>query len=122
MIDTRAAEDCAHPLIEASSMNISKAVITAAGPNQNRLPLQRFVDLNGVEKAAVQIIVEEVAAAGVKEICIVVRPGDQQAYAEAAGDCARMLSFVEQPRPRGYGEALYRAAEFVADQPFVHLA
>ena len=102
-------------------MNISKAVITAAGPNQNRLPLQRFVDLNGVEKAAVQIIVEEVAAAGVKEICIVVRPGDQQAYAEAAGDCARMLSFVEQPRPRGYGEALYRAAEFVADQPFVHL-
>jgi UTP--glucose-1-phosphate uridylyltransferase len=102
-------------------MKVKKAVITAAGPNQHRLPLQRFVDLNGQEKTALQIVVEEVAAAGVEEIGIVVRCGDQQAYAEAAGEYARMLTFVEQPRPRGYGEALYRAAEFVGDEPFVHL-
>jgi len=102
-------------------MEISKAVITAAGPEQNRLPLQRFVDPGGIEKAALQIVVEEVVAAGVDEICVVVRDGDQQAYAEAAGDYARMLTFVEQPRPRGYGEALFRAAEFVGEQPFVHL-
>ena len=102
-------------------MKVKKAVITAAGPNQHRLPLQRFVDLNGQEKTALQIVVEEVAAAGVEEICVVVRCGDQQAYAEAAGEYARMLTFVEQPRPRGYGEALYRAARFVGDEPFVHL-
>ena len=102
-------------------MEISKAVITAAGPDQDRLPLQRFVDLNGVEKTALQIIVEEVAAAGIEEICIVVRPGNQQTYAEAAGESARMLSFVEQPEPRGYGDALYRAAGFVEDRPFMHL-
>src|SRR5208283_3070447 len=29
--------------------------------------------------------------------------------------------FVEQPAPRGYGEALHRAAGFVAGQPFLHL-
>ena len=102
-------------------MKVKKAVITAAGPNQHRLPLQRFVDLNGQEKTALQIVVEEVAAAGVEEICVVVRCGDQQAYAEAAGEYARMLAFVEQPQPRGYGEALYRAAHFVGDEPFVHL-
>jgi len=102
-------------------MKIPKAVVTAAGPDQNRLPLQRFVDLSGVEKTALQIIIEEVVAAGVADICVVLRPGDQGAYAEAAGDYARMLSFVEQPEPRGYGEALYRAAPFVDDQPFVHL-
>ena len=98
-----------------------KAVITAAGPNQDRLPLQRFVDLDGAEKTALEIILEEVAAAGVEEVCVVVRPGSQNAYREAAGDYARTLAFVEQPAPRGYGEALYRAAAFVGDQPFVHL-
>jgi UTP--glucose-1-phosphate uridylyltransferase len=102
-------------------MKIRKAVITAAGPNQNRLPLQRLVDLNGVEKTALQIVIEEVVAAGVEEIAVVVRPGDPAVYAGAAGDYSRLLCFVVQPEPCGYGEALYRAAEFVGDQPFVHL-
>lgn len=102
-------------------MKIRRAVITAAGPNQDRLPLQRLVDVDGIEKTALQIIVEEVIGAGVEEICVVVRPGNEQAYAEAAGDYARMLSFVEQPTPRGYGDALHRACAFVGDQPFVHL-
>jgi UTP--glucose-1-phosphate uridylyltransferase len=102
-------------------MDITKAVITAAGRNQSRLPLQRFVDLNGDEKPALQIIIEEVLSAGVGEICLVVRPGDEGAYAEAAGEYARMLVFVTQGEPRGYGEALHRAAAFVGGQAFVHL-
>ena len=80
-----------------------------------------MVDLNGVEKTALQIVIEEVVAAGVEQIAVVVRPGDQQMYAGAAGDYSRLLEFVVQPEPRGYGEALYRAAAFVGDQPFVHL-
>jgi len=106
---------------ETNSSQVQRAVITAASPNQHRLPLQRFVDLDGVEKTALQIIVEELVAAGVGGICVVVRAGDDQAYGEAAGDYARMLVFVEQPRPRGYGEALFRAADFVGKEPFVHL-
>jgi UTP--glucose-1-phosphate uridylyltransferase len=102
-------------------MKIRKAVITAAGQNQDRLPLQRFVDIDGVEKSALRIIAEEVVAAGVEQICVVVRQGNQRAYAEAIGDYARLLSFVEQPEPRGYGEALWRARQFVGDEPFVHL-
>jgi len=103
------------------SMQVTQAVITAAGPRQSRLPLQRFVDLDGVEKSALQILVEEVVAAGVERVCVVVRPGDEAVYLEAAGDNAEILKFVEQPEPRGYGEALYRAQSFVADEPFVHL-
>jgi UTP--glucose-1-phosphate uridylyltransferase len=102
-------------------MDVQCAVITAAGPQQSRLPLQRFVDPGGEEKTALQIIVEEVTAAGVEQVCVVVRPGDQPAYIEAAGEEARLLTFVEQPEPRGYGEALYRAAAFVGDRPFLHL-
>jgi len=111
----------ASPRAGSTIMHIRKAVITAAGANQDRLPLQRFVDVDGVEKTALQIILEEVIAAGIEEVCIVVRGGSQQVYREAAGDYARLLVFVEQPAPRGYGEALYRAASFVGQQPFLHL-
>ena len=93
-------------------MKLNKAVVTAAGPRQTRLPLQRFVDLDGQEKTALQIIIEEVIAAGVEQIAVVLRPGDQSAYSDAAGEHAQMLTFVEQPEPRGYGEALHRAAAF----------
>ena len=102
-------------------LKIRKAVVTAAGRQQERLPLQRFVDLDGSEKTALQIVVEEVLSAGVEEICVVVRDGSQETYREAAGEHARSLVFVEQPVPRGYGEALHRAAKFVGDEPFVHL-
>jgi UTP--glucose-1-phosphate uridylyltransferase len=102
-------------------MHIRRAVITAAGPNQERLPLQRLVDLDGTEKTALAIILEEVIAAGVEEICLVVRGGCEEAYREAAGEHARSLVFVQQNAPRGYGDALYRAARFVGDEPFVHL-
>jgi len=102
-------------------MQISNAVITAAGPDQNQLPLQRFVDLDGLEKSALQIIIEEVVAAGIERICVVICPGDDRLYAEAAGEYAGILEFIEQPEPLGYGEALYRAADFVGKQPFLHL-
>jgi UTP--glucose-1-phosphate uridylyltransferase len=102
-------------------MEIRKAVVTAAGPSQDRLPLQRFVDLDGAEKTALQIILEEIVAAGIEEVAMVVRRGSQQVYREAAGDYSRMLVFVEQPSPRGYGEALHRAAAFVGNQAFLHL-
>lgn len=102
-------------------MKIRKAVITAAGRNQRLLPLQRLVDLDGVEKTALQIIIEEVVGAGIEDVCIVVCPGDQAAYAEAAGSHAGRLSFVEQVEARGYGHAILQARPFTGDDAFLHL-
>ena len=102
-------------------MRIGKAVITAAARGQNLLPLQTLVDRDGVQKYALRIILEEAISSGVEEVCLVVRPGDQAAYAAAAGDLASRLEFVEQAEPRGYGHALYCANAFVANDPFLHL-
>ncbi|MCI0538434.1 MAG: hypothetical protein L0Z50_24775 [Verrucomicrobiales bacterium] len=102
-------------------MKINKAVITAAGRNQNRLPLQNLVDRDGVQKSALQIIIEEVVSAGIHEIGLVICPGDRQTYATAAGNWSKQLRFVEQAAPLGYGHALYCARSFVADDPFLHL-
>jgi UTP--glucose-1-phosphate uridylyltransferase len=102
-------------------MNVKKAVITTASRSQQMLPLQTLVDRDGVEKTALQIIAEEVLSTGVDEICLVIVPGDQKAYAEAAGPYAAQLHFVEQPEPRGYGHALGLARVFTQEQPFLHL-
>jgi len=102
-------------------MQVSKAVITAAAPNQNTLPLQRLVDREGRDKTALQFIVEETLSAGIEEICVVIQPGDSLAYQRAAGEHLGSLRFVEQPEPLGYADAIFRAKDFVADQPFLHL-
>ena len=102
-------------------MKIRKAVITAAGRAQRGLPLQTLVDRDGQQKSGLHIIIDEALSTGVEEICLVVSPGDRQAYREAAGDAAGRLQFAEQPAPRGYGHALYCARAFVGADPFLHL-
>lgn len=102
-------------------MSIRRAVITAAAPDQKSLPLQNLVDQNGDPKTALQLIVEEAVDAGAEEICVVICPGQAEIYGKAAGEHASRLTFVEQDNPRGYGDALFRAADFVGNEPFLHL-
>jgi UTP--glucose-1-phosphate uridylyltransferase len=102
-------------------MKVRKAVITAAGRAQRALPLQTLVDRDGSQKSSLRVILDEALSTGVEEICVVVNPGDQTAYREAAGDAAGRLHFAEQPVPRGYGHALYCAKKFVGSDPFLHL-
>src|SRR5205807_3852798 len=93
----------------------------AAARSQHTLPLQTLVDRDGVTKSALRIILEEATSSGVEEVCVVISPGDQKAYAAAAGDLAPAIAFVEQPRPGGYGHALHCAHSFVGNEPFLHL-
>ena len=102
-------------------MEIKKAIITAAGASQRTLPLQTLVDRDGATKTALQIVLEEIRAAGVEELCVVISPGDQLAYAAAAGPHAGRLTFVEQTAPRGYGQAVFSARKFVTGGPFLLL-
>jgi UTP--glucose-1-phosphate uridylyltransferase len=102
-------------------MKIKKAVITSAGRQQRTIPLQTFVDRDGRQKSALQILIEEAMSGGVEDICVVTAPGDRDAYQTAAGEHASRLVFVEQTQPRGYGHALYCAKSFTAGEPFLHL-
>lgn len=104
-----------------SRMKVRKAVITAAARGQHALPIQTLVDRDGTQKSALKIILEEALSTGVETVCLVVSPGDQKAYADAAGDLAGRLHFVEQARPVGYGHALHCAKSYVAGDPFLHL-
>jgi len=107
--------------IFGAMMKITKAIITAAGPGQTALPLQRLVDSDGVEKSALEMIVEEVDSAGIDSVAVVIRPGDDQAYRRAAGKYVDRITFVIQQQPKGYGDALLTAREFTESQPVLHL-
>lgn len=102
-------------------MKVRKAVITAAAPSQRALPLQRLVDRDGIEKSALQILIEESVSAGIEDIAVVICPGDEKPYRDAAQGHVSRLTFMQQPEPRGYGHALWCASDFIATDSFLHL-
>ncbi len=103
-------------------MKIRKALITAAHPQQRTLPLQVLVDRAGEAKPALQIILEEADGAGVEEFVVVVCPGDQRAYGDAAGPYRERIAFIEQADPRGYGHSVLLARSRLAEEEaFLHL-
>jgi UTP--glucose-1-phosphate uridylyltransferase len=102
-------------------MRVTKCVITAAGPRQRALPLQTLVARDGSPKTVLSLLVEEAVRARVEQICVVVAPGDEPSYAQAAGPAAARLQFIVQQEPRGYAAALACAAGFTGPDPFLHL-
>ena len=102
-------------------MDITKALITAAGKNQRTLPLQSLVDRDGTGKTALAIIIEEILRAGIERIGIVINPGDEAAYRTAAGPHAARLTFIAQAEPSGYAHAIHCAADFCAEDAFLLL-
>jgi UTP--glucose-1-phosphate uridylyltransferase len=102
-------------------LKIKKAVITAAAERQRALPLQTLVDRDGEEKSVLGILIEQALQASVEEICVVVWPGDEARYAQAAGRHLGHVRFAPQAQPLGYGHAVYCAREFVGGAPFLHL-
>lgn len=98
---------------------IKKALITAAGPSQRRLPLQSLTDRHGDSKPAIAIILEEMLAAGLEKVGVVVSASDRGAYETALAPFASSLTFLVQSSPNGYGDAVLCGREFVGADPFL---
>lgn len=102
-------------------VRIPRALITAASPAQQSLPLQRIVDRDGISKPLLRIIADEALQAGIEEIVVVVAPGSADAYQRAVPDIAKHFIFVEQPQPQGYGHAILCARDVIGNDAFLHL-
>ena len=101
-------------------MQIKKALITAAGVDQRKLPIQTLVDREGNRRTVLEILIEEVRQAGIEEIGVVIHPGDLNVYSEiVAGD--QQIHFIEQDKQLGYGYAVLCGASFIGDEYFLHL-
>lgn len=128
--------------VKVQSNNTLKAVIPAAGFGSRMLPITMSVPkemLPVARKPAIQHLVEEAVQSGVREICIVIREGKEiiRDYFTLRQPEARRkqgertveelealiasceLTFLYQQEPRGIGDALLLAKEFVGDEPFL---
>ncbi len=127
---------------------IRKGVITAAGRGTRQYPASQtvqkelfpLVDVDGYAKPTVQILVEELLASGIEEVCIVANPANVEPMrrhfwglppaaspgkewmtplSDALADMAHRLTFVVQEAQEGYGHAVYQARKWVGDEPFL---
>ena len=125
-------------------MRVRKAIIPAAGLGTRLLPNTKSIPkemLPLVDKPVIQYIVEEAVAAGVEQILIITNRGkspieDYFDYApdledrliadgkleeartvRAVADMADVY-FVRQKETKGLGHAIWRAKNFVGDEPF----
>ena len=121
---------------------VIKAVIPAAGLGSRMLPITKGVPKEMLpvgRKPMIQHVVEEAVASGLTQICIVIREGKETIRdyftlrRDAVLKCDRHLdelealvarcglTFIYQREPRGLGDSLLAAREFVGDSAFVML-
>lgn len=103
-------------------MNITKALITAAGLDQRKLPLQTLIDRDRKTKTVLEILINEIRTAGIEEIGIVIQPEDEKSFTQVIDSASfSSVTFIHQKNNLGYGGALLSSAEFVSNEPFLHL-
>ncbi|MDA8435968.1 MAG: UTP--glucose-1-phosphate uridylyltransferase [Actinomycetales bacterium] len=126
---------------------VTKAVIPAAGLGTRFLPATKATPkemLPVVDTPAIQLVVEEAAAAGLDDVLMVTgrnkrpledhfdRAAELEAMLAAKGDTERLalvdrssnlatVHYVRQGEPRGLGHAVGCAAKHVGDNPFAVL-
>ena len=119
-------------------MLVEKAVIPAAGLGSRMLPITKSIPkemLPAGRKPMIQHIVEEAVASGLKQICIVIRKGKEiikdyfclryphkedrslEELERLVASCE--ITFAYQEQPRGLGDALLQARDFVGSHSFV---
>ncbi|QIW25132.1 sugar nucleotidyltransferase [Sulfolobus sp. S-194] len=105
---------------------VNKAVITAAGKGSRMkyitsvlpkalLPLFRNEDGKTVMRPVIDLIMDSLQEVGVKKFCIVVGK-----HGKLLMDYLfeRGVTFVFQPEPKGFGDAVLRAEDFSNNDPF----
>jgi len=100
-------------------MKIKKAVITAAGPNQLHLPLQTLVTPSGNTESVAELILDEIFAAGIETVAIVIAPGTEGDFSASVAQHLDKVTFIEQSKALGYGHAVLQAREFTGSDPFL---
>lgn len=82
--------------------------------------MQMLIDQQSVERSVLSLVVNEAVRAGINDVCIVVRPGDEEAFARLLANDPVRLTFAQQKEPAGYAHAVFCARDFVGDEPFLH--
>jgi UTP--glucose-1-phosphate uridylyltransferase len=115
---------------EPAQKPVSKALIPAAGRGTRMAPISNLLPKELIPLGAtpaIRFIVEEALAAGILDIGVVVRKEKPLLQEYLNGLLAEpgfegvSFTFVEQAEPRGLGEAIAAARDFLADHSYALL-
>ena len=130
-------------------MPIRKAVVPAAGLGTRHFPASHAVKKelfpvvgpDGIARALMHYHLLDLLAAGLEEVCLIVQPGDEEAFrryfagptpdylarlakypelhAEAVSmqEISARIRYVTQPTQDGYGHAVFQSRDFAAGEP-----
>ena len=129
---------------------VRKAVIPAAGFGTRLFPATKatkkelfpIVDLDGIAKPAILLIVEEAIAAGIEEVFIIVQKDDLgdfhsffnsqisienynklpqhfQEYSRRLLQMGQSVKFIVQDNQEGFGHAVFTTQEYIGSEPFL---
>lgn len=102
---------------------VRKAVIPTAGLGTRLYPVTRIVPKELLPIGAVPMLhraIAELVRGDVQEIALVVTPKKsviRDYVASLPLNCT--IHYIEQPEPKGVADAILRAADFLAEEPFV---
>jgi UTP--glucose-1-phosphate uridylyltransferase len=100
-------------------VKLTKAIIPMAGPLHRDLPLQHVTTGEGQTKRVAALHIEELLAAGIREVALVTAPGTTPLFSELVREFGSAIVLHEQAEPRGFGDAVLRVERWVGDEPFV---
>ena len=129
---------------------VRKAVIPVAGFGTRMFPASKafkkelfpIVTPDGTAKPVILAVIEEAIAAGIEEIAIIVRPGDDKfyqdffseplapehydqlsdehkAYFHRLQEIGERITYITQEHQEGFGHAVYCARNWVNEEPFL---
>ncbi len=133
-----------------AGQSVRKAVIPAAGFGSRMYPASKavkrelfpIITSDGMAKPIILAIIEEALSAGIEEVCLVVRKGDERFFDEFFNSpvppihyhqlpqrlkdytpylqqVGSRVSFIPQETQEGFGHAVYCARDWVGDEPFL---
>jgi UTP--glucose-1-phosphate uridylyltransferase len=100
-------------------LKITKAVIPMAGPVHRDLPLQHITTGEGVTRHVAALQIDELLGAGVRSVALVMAPGTEPFFDVLRAQFGEALARIEQPAPRGFGDAILCAEPWVGAEPFI---
>ncbi len=95
-------------------------VITAAGPAHGHLLYQTLVTPENQRLTMARFILDLVEDSA-QRIAFVVSPESADSIRTLVGNASVPVTFIEQPEPLGYADALYRAKDFASGEALLHL-
>jgi UTP-glucose-1-phosphate uridylyltransferase/mevalonate kinase len=129
---------------------VRKAVIPAAGFGTSMFPASKavkrelfpIITSDGIAKPIILVSVEEVLNAGIEEVCLIVKKGDERFFDEFFNspvppihyhqlpqqfkdlnshlqEVGGRVTLIPQETQEGFGHAVYCAREWVGDEPFL---